>query len=62
MLRFPDDIAIRAQEEINIKRALESFDDILKGKYKMKINSKKQKLWFAPKILKILIIKWMTTS
>jgi len=30
--------------------------------YKMKNNMKKQKLWFAPKILKILILKWTTTS
>jgi len=27
----------------------------------MKINRKKQKLRFAPKILKISILKWMTT-
>ena len=26
-----------------------------------KINRIKQKLWFAPNILKILILKWMTT-
>jgi len=55
MLRFADDIAIIAQNEINLKRALENLDDILKSNYKMKINrKKKQKLWFAPKILKIL--------
>ena len=61
MLRFADDIAIIAQNEINLKRALESLDDILKSTYKMKINRKKKnKLWSAPKILKILILKWMT--
>jgi len=60
-LKFADDIAIIAQDEINLKRALESLHDILKSNYKMKINRKKQKLWFAPKILKILILKWVTT-
>ena len=37
MLRFADDIAIIVQEEINLKRSLESLDDILKSNYKMKI-------------------------
>ena len=61
MLRFADDIAIVAQYEISLKRALESLGDILKSNHKMKINrKKKQQLWFAPKILKILILKWMT--
>ena len=41
MLRFAEDIAIIAQEEINLKRTLESLDDILKSNYKMKINRKK---------------------
>ena len=41
VLRFADDIAIIAQEETNLKRALESLDDILKNNYKMKINRKK---------------------
>jgi hypothetical protein len=51
-----------AQDEINLKRALESLDDILKSKYKMKINRKQeQKLRFASKILKLLVLKWMTT-
>jgi len=31
MLRFVDDIAITAQDEINLKRALKSLDDILKS-------------------------------
>jgi hypothetical protein len=61
MLRFADDIVIIAQDEIDLKRALESLEDILKSNYKIKINRKNQKLWFAPKILKILILKWMTT-
>jgi hypothetical protein len=60
MLRFADDIAIVVQHYLNLKRALEGLDDILKSKYKMKINRKKQKLWSAPKCLKILILKWMT--
>ena len=38
MVRFADDIVIIAQDEINLKRALESLDDILKSNYKMKIN------------------------
>jgi len=38
MLRFADDIAITAQDEINLKRALESLDDILKSNYKVQIN------------------------
>jgi retron-type reverse transcriptase len=42
MLRFADDIEIIPQDEINLKRALESLDDILKSNYKTKINSKKR--------------------
>jgi hypothetical protein len=61
MLRFADDIAIIAPDEIYLKRALERLGDILISNYKMKINRIKQKLWFAPKIMKILILKWMTT-
>ena len=60
MLRFADVIVIIEQDEINSKRALESLDDILKRNYQMKINWKKQKLWFALKIWKILILQWMT--
>jgi len=44
MLRFADDIAIIAQDKINLKRALESLGDILKSNYNIKINRKKQKL------------------
>ena len=40
MLGFADDVAIIAQDEINLKRALECLDDILKNNYKMKINRK----------------------
>ena len=63
MLRFADDIVIIAQGEINLKRALVSLDDILKSNYKININrgKKKEKLCFAPKILKILILKWKRT-
>ena len=62
MLRFADDTVITAEDEINLKRALESLDDILKSNYKMKINwKKKQQLWFALKILKKkIILRWMT--
>jgi hypothetical protein len=57
MLKFADDIALIAQEKTNLKRALESFDDILKSNYKLKINrKKKRKLWLARKIRKILIL------
>jgi len=41
MLRSADNIGIIAQDEINVKRALGSLDDILKSNYKMKINRKK---------------------
>jgi retron-type reverse transcriptase len=63
MLRFANYIAIMAQDEINLNRAYESLVDSLKSNYKIKINRKKQKFWFPPKILKILILKkGMTTS
>jgi hypothetical protein len=55
-LRFADDIAIIAQDEINLKRALKSLYDILKSNYKMKINRKKLNLCFAAKSLKMLIL------
>jgi len=41
MLRFAEDVAIIVQDEVNLKRALESLDDILESDYKMKINRKK---------------------
>jgi hypothetical protein len=37
LLRFAVDIAIIAQDEINVKGALEWLDTILKSNYKMKI-------------------------
>jgi len=49
MLRFADDIAIIAQGEINLKRALESLDDILKSNYKVKINRKKTEVTVCSK-------------
>jgi hypothetical protein len=38
MLKFADNIAIIVQDEMNLKRALERLDDILKSNYEMKIN------------------------
>jgi hypothetical protein len=43
MLRFEDGIAIIAQGEVNLKRTLESLDDVLKSTYKMKINRKQDR-------------------
>ena len=48
-LRFADDIGIIVQDEINLKRALESLQDILKSNYKMKINRKKKKVMVSTK-------------
>ena len=52
MLRFADYIAIIVQDEINLKRALESLDDILKSNYKMKINRKKIDVMVCSKDIK----------
>jgi len=41
-LRFAGDIAIISQDEINLKRALETLDATLKSNHKMKINRKKK--------------------
>jgi hypothetical protein len=49
MLRFADDIAIIAQDEINLKRALESLDDISKRNYKMKKKKKKTEVMVCSK-------------
>ena len=49
MLRGADDMAIIARDEIYLKRALESLDDILKSKYTMKINRKKTEVMFCSK-------------
>jgi hypothetical protein len=57
MLRFADDIAIIAQDEINLKTALESLVDILKSKYKMKINRKKTKVIVCSKDFENINIK-----
>jgi len=38
MLRFAGDTVIKAQDEINLKWALERLDDILNSNYRMKIN------------------------
>ena len=38
MVRFADDIEIIARDEINLKRTLDSLDDIFKINYKMEIN------------------------
>ena len=38
MLKFACDIAIRAQDEINLKKAFEKLRLYLKSNYKMKIN------------------------
>jgi hypothetical protein len=48
LLSFAVNITIIAQDETNLKRALECLDDILKSNYNIKINREKQKLWFAP--------------
>ena len=52
ILRFADDIAIIVQDEINLKTALESLDDILKTNYKMKINRKKTDVMVCSKDFK----------
>jgi hypothetical protein len=43
-LRFVDVIAIRAQDEKNLKRKLECLDYILNSNYNVNINWKKHKL------------------
>jgi len=65
MLRFADDtaivgqddMAIVAQDGIYLKRALESLDDILKSKYKMKINRKKTEVMVCCKEFENINIK-----
>jgi hypothetical protein len=57
MLRFADDIAIIAQDEINLKRALECLDDILKSNYKMEINKIKTEVIVCSKDPKNINIK-----
>jgi hypothetical protein len=57
MLRFADDIAIIAQDEINLKRALESLDNILKSNYKINIKRKKTEVMVCSKDSEIINIK-----
>jgi len=49
MLRFADDIVIIVQDEVNLKRALESLDDISESDYKMKSNRKKTEVMVCSK-------------
>jgi len=49
MLRFADDTGIIAQDEINLKRALESLDNILQSNYKIKINKKQTEVMVCSK-------------
>jgi hypothetical protein len=49
MVRFADDVTIIAQDEINLKRALECLDDILNSKYKMKMNRTKTEVMVCSK-------------
>jgi hypothetical protein len=44
---------IIAQDEINLKRALECLDDILKSDYKMKMNRKKTEVMVCSKDVNI---------
>jgi len=53
MLRFADVIVIIAQDEINLKRALESLNDILQ----MKMNRKKTEIMVCSKDLENIHIK-----
>jgi hypothetical protein len=49
MPRFADDIAILAPDEVNLKTALESLDDILTSNYKIKINRIKTEVMVCSK-------------
>ena len=57
ILSLGDDIAIIAQDEINLKRALESLDYILKSNYKIKINRKEREFVVYSKDLENINIK-----
>jgi hypothetical protein len=52
----PVGVRITVVGHVRILTPLESLDDVLKTNHNIKINRKKQKLLFAPKILKILIL------
>ena len=56
-LRFADNIASIAQDEINVKRALGSLDDILKSNYKMKISKEKTEIMVCSKYFENINIK-----
>jgi hypothetical protein len=49
MVRFADGMAIRAQGEMDLERALECLDEILNSNYKMKINRKKTEVMVCSK-------------
>uniref|UniRef100_A0A8D8TI87 Craniofacial development protein 2 n=1 Tax=Cacopsylla melanoneura TaxID=428564 RepID=A0A8D8TI87_9HEMI len=48
MLRFADDIAVLAPDEFNLKRSLETMNEVFE-KYKMKINMKKTEILVCAK-------------
>jgi hypothetical protein len=60
MVKYADDIAVRAQGEIHLKRASECLDGVLKSNYKMKINRETEVTVWS-RMVKILILKWMKT-
>ena len=57
MLRFADGIVIIVPYEINLKRALENLDGILKSNYKVKINKKKTEVTVCSKDAENINIK-----
>jgi len=61
MLKFADYIAIVAQDELKKKKKIMKLRCHYKKNYEMKIKRNEHKLQFSPKILKILILKLMTT-
>jgi len=61
MLRFADDTEIKAQDEINLIRALETLDDILKSNYRMKINRIKTEAIIFSKYSENINIKMIKT-
>ncbi|KAI5724481.1 hypothetical protein M8J77_003182 [Diaphorina citri] len=56
MLRFADDIAVLAPDEFNLKRSLESMNEVFE-EYKMKINMSKTEILVCSKIPEIVNIK-----
>ena len=57
MLRFAGDIAIVVQDEVNLKRALGSLDNILIGNYKIIINRENTDLIFCTKKFENINVK-----